>query len=403
MAAVVKTYAPPLTVSFPNLDGLRFIAFFLVFLAHGFQEIESRFDEGSILRKALFDLGGVGVSFFFVLSGFLISFLILAEIENRGKVNVGAFYVRRTLRIWPLYYAVLGYAFVITPLLVTFNNWLKSDGIGGTSEKIILLLTGLIAYQGAGEWVWYATFLSNFEVMRLLQINSGSMLTDITWSIAIEEQFYLSWPLWFRFVSKKFYLYIFLFIILGSAMFRAFNADNPSILYFHTFAVISDMAIGGLAAYLAMKRTGFTEFFARLPKAAIVVVYFVGASLILFDKWLFVNAPLIVLQRIVFASFFAFIVMEQNYARHSVVKMSAFRTISRLGIYTYGLYLLHPIGIKIVERLVQIFRFNESSLDISIVGGAVALALTILFAVTSYHLFEKPFLSLKSRFAYVKR
>ncbi len=98
-------------VYFENLDALRFLAFFLVFLRHGFGDLARRVDAGSycgsLIKDGLFNSGDVGVAFFFVLSGFLITYLILKEIETRGCLDARAFYIRRCLRIWPLYYAVV--------------------------------------------------------------------------------------------------------------------------------------------------------------------------------------------------------------------------------------------------------------------------------------------------------
>ena len=98
-------------VFFPNLDAIRFIAFFLVFFYHGFGEAFKLFS------IHINNLGSIGVSIFFVLSGFLITYLILTEIALKGRMNVVAFYIRRALRIWPLYYAVVIGVFIIYPFL----------------------------------------------------------------------------------------------------------------------------------------------------------------------------------------------------------------------------------------------------------------------------------------------
>src|SRR6516225_9567914 len=91
-------------VFFPNLDGLRFIAFFMVFLQHGFAQPIDKLGAALGLPTTLtrwpHDTGGLGVSFFFVLSGFLITYLILTEVKSTGRLDVIAFYIRRTLRIW---------------------------------------------------------------------------------------------------------------------------------------------------------------------------------------------------------------------------------------------------------------------------------------------------------------
>src|ERR1700733_9049748 len=109
-------------VFFPNLDGLRTIAFLMVFFQHGFLSsfaylhIHNTFLQHSI--NMICD-GETGVSIFFVLSGFLITYLLLAEADRYGKIHPGYFYIRRILRIWPLYYIVITFVFFGYP-------WLKS-------------------------------------------------------------------------------------------------------------------------------------------------------------------------------------------------------------------------------------------------------------------------------------
>src|SRR6476660_5257777 len=102
-------------VFFPNLDGLRFFAFFLVYLQHAFGDLLAEIGQPGFwlgrLQTNVSGAGGIGVSFFFVLSGFLITYLILREIQLYGFLDVRAFYIRRSLRIWPLYYAVIIFGF----------------------------------------------------------------------------------------------------------------------------------------------------------------------------------------------------------------------------------------------------------------------------------------------------
>src|SRR5688500_3290557 len=108
-------------IFFPNLDSLRSIAFLLVFFQHGFYNFFKNFEGESYLTDRLiaflFLNGGSGVRIFFVLSGFLITYLILKEVRDNGKLNLGYFYLRRTLRIWPLYYAVVIFSFLVYPFL----------------------------------------------------------------------------------------------------------------------------------------------------------------------------------------------------------------------------------------------------------------------------------------------
>jgi peptidoglycan/LPS O-acetylase OafA/YrhL len=170
-------------VFFPNLDSLRFLAFLLVFLQHGFYNAFKPFEGYSYLSDRVisffFTGGSTGVQVFFVLSGFLITYLLLNEQKKAGQIDLGKFYLRRTLRIWPLYYATVIFAFIIYPYLKSF--------------------IGMDSGLCSRPW-YYFTFLANFDSIHISQHCPGesAMTQGIVWSVAIEEQFYIFWPLLFR-------------------------------------------------------------------------------------------------------------------------------------------------------------------------------------------------------------
>ena len=127
-------------VYFPNLDALRFFAFMFVYLRHGFGDVVKPIELGhfilNLLKNGLNDSGDIGVSFFFVLSGFLITYLILKEIEVTGKIDVRAFYIRRCLRIWPLYFVVVGVGFALLRLLPWIGAGVHHDLPGATVSSV---------------------------------------------------------------------------------------------------------------------------------------------------------------------------------------------------------------------------------------------------------------------------
>ncbi|MGH9759545.1 MAG: acyltransferase family protein, partial [Blastocatellia bacterium] len=291
-------------IFFPNLDGLRFCAFFLVYLSHGL-----------LIGR----LGDIGVSFFFVLSGFLITYLILAEVDATGSVDVKAFYIRRILRIWPLYYAVVVFAFLIYPALKH--------------------AAGFPGYIDTGKPLLYFAFLGNFDVINLGS-GRGALSTNITWSVCIEEQFYLIWPLLFLVAPRRFYKFIFPTVISLSLIFRLMHLDNGQVLYFHTLSVISDMAVGGLCAYLAINSPSFKAVLVEMPRKLIVSVYCVGLGLIALRSHLYETPAGRVFERLILGAFFAFIVLDQTFCRNSFLKMGRLTRISGLGRRSYGLYLL---------------------------------------------------------------
>ena len=184
---------------FPNLDGLRTIAFFMVFSEHVFWSAFKYLEiKSPILLHSLYTIfgnGGIGVSIFFVLSGFLITYLILKEQEGNGRLDVKAFYIRRSLRIWPLYFILLLFIFFIYPFILNKFN--------------------LPVFENPAETWKYFAFLSNFDMIKIHESGKEAFMhSGVTWSIAIEEQFYFIWPLLFFFYFSKIptsYLQLFYF------------------------------------------------------------------------------------------------------------------------------------------------------------------------------------------------
>jgi len=377
----VSESAPKAKVFFPNLDGLRFLAFFAVFLSHGFGGLPKLFDFAPHLRDVLFESGGFGVAFFFTLSGFLITYLIVSETAVTGSIDVRAFYIRRTLRIWPLYYLVIVFAFVLYPSI-------KS-------------LLGLGSPIDAGSPFWHIFFLSNFDLIHMGP-GHGAQITNVTWSVAIEEQFYLCWPLLFLIIKPDFHKVMFLPIILGSLIFRMIHLGDEMVLYFHTLSVISDMAVGGFAAYLAATSFRFNEYIRNTSRPCIVLIYAVGLLLVIFHARVFALSILPAIERLVLSLFYVFILLEQNYCDRSLFKMSRLRPISKLGTYTYGLYLLHPVAILVVNGSLRMLEIDTRGILGGLLLGTVGLFASIGLSAGSHHFYERKFLALKERFAHIK-
>lgn len=376
-------------VFFPHLDGLRFVCFFLVFLFHFNKTTVEHYQASQLEIPAffkaftvLFQNGNLGVNFFFVLSGFLITFLLIREKEHTGKIHVGHFYMRRILRIWPLFYLCVFIGFVVFPH--------------------VAYLVGMGAQEHARP-IWYLTFLNNFDVIETGHPNS--LVLGILWSIAIEEQFYLTWPLLLSFVPLRYFKHVCLLILAGSLVFRAFHHNQPDVLYFNTFAVIGDMALGGLLAYWTSYDSRFLRWITNLPRWQIVGIYVIAAGLFLLRRKLFYSGipAAAITERLIIGTFFGLIIVEQNFSRHSFFKFARFRRMSSMGMYTYGLYCLHFIGIYIALALFRSVGANEFSVPINLGMGISALLITIGISMLSYHLFEKKFLKLKDRFAFIVR
>lgn len=375
-------------IFFPNLDGLRFWSFLVVFLYHAHLSILSYLIDshpkfyGTI--SFLVRHGNLGVNFFFVLSGFLITYLLIKEKEFTGTIHVPNFYVRRILRIWPLYYLCVVVGFIGFALL----------------KK----MSGEVPAENANPW-YYIFFAANFDIMHTWPEKPDALLLSVLWSVAVEEQFYLTWPLILRFVPLKGYKFVFPAIMALSLIFRSFyTGDNDhefGVRYFHSFSVIGDMALGGLLAYLVSYENRFKTFITNINKPLLVLLYIATAAVTLFKEKIFVPGVPVIFERIVIAFLFGMIILEQNYAKHSLFKMSSFKNISRLGIYTYGLYCLHFLGLYLAIKVMNGLHLDGSATWVSISMTLLALLLSIAISLMSYHLFEKWFLKLKDKFAFI--
>lgn len=371
------------TVFFPNLDGLRFFCFLSVFLFHSFDTSYESVKESGLyifFKKFLAENGILGVNFFFVLSGFLITYLLLTEQNKFGKIKIGNFYIRRILRIWPLFYFCVFFGFVIFPLIKTF--------FGETSSE-------------SATPVYYIFFVNNLEFIKRMPDASN---LGVLWSVAIEEQFYLVWPVLLTIVPRKYYLYLFSIIIAASYFFRLYYFNNPVVIEYHSIPCFSDLTIGGFFATLVFTNDKFKRIIYSAPKLTWYFLYAVLLTVFLFRKEIFHHgAALIAADRLLVSLLFIAVILEQCFAKNSVYKMSKFKLVSKLGTYTYGLYCLHMIGILIAAKGLAYLGMNKNVYQVIFLEGFLSLGITIGIALLSYHLYEKRFLRLKEKFARITK
>lgn len=370
---------------FENLDGLRFMLAMIVFFAHAQFGVglKSICPNDTLQRLiSVFTNGYYGVSFFFVLSGFLITYLMLEEQETTANFSVRNFYIRRILRIWPVYYAVLLFSYLIYPVVKT--------AIGYTDQNPYNLL-----YQ--------VLFLANFDSIRIHQqdlVGVAPMMVGINWSVSIEEQFYLIWPILFLVCRGRKFIIAILITMATSCVFRTLNTDDGAVIYYHTLAVMSDLALGAGFAYLAFYRqAAVIGFFRQIPRAGILVVYGAGIAFLMYNDITYSSKFLATHSRILNTLFFVFIILEQSYAANSFFKFSASKRISSFGKYTYGLYMLHPIGI---QAAIVLFRYaglqRETNFGLAMLYVLVSFLVAFPLAIASHHLLEARFLRLRKNF-----
>ena len=368
-------------VYFPNLDGWRFVAFLGVFYHHSFQTQNTIILDDPIYRalKSTTSNGELGVDFFFVLSGFLIIYLLITEKQLTGKIDLRNFYIRRVLRIFPLYYLCVFFGFVIFPLLKSF--------------------LGAVPDESANP-ILYSVFLGNLDIVSNAAMPDSGVL-GILWSVAIEEQFYLVVPLLLMVIPTKYYPSLFVVVIVISFVMRGLNIDNYFYIKFHTFSSIGNLAVGGLAANYSATRPDFIRFFAELRPVFILALYVFTIVLLVFRAEIFAVSALKVFEAIIFSLAFGMIILEQNNSRRSLFKMSNNRLFTRLGRYTYGLYCLHLLAALIVLTIGSKLGINTQLWQVVIIEMPLMLIISIALAFLSYEFYEKRFLKLKDRFSVI--
>jgi peptidoglycan/LPS O-acetylase OafA/YrhL len=249
--------------------------------------------------------------------------------------------------------------------------------------------------------LYYVCFLNNIDFIKR-GIPDSSVL-GILWSVAVEEQFYLVWPVLISLIPRTKIRFLFLGIIVATFCFRLYHHNDPVVLEVHSFSCISDMAVGGYLAYLAFYNMRFLEKLKNIGKPWWYTLYAVIVAIFLFRKNIFGgNLVLVAANRLIISVLFGLVILEQNYAKNSFYKMSANKIISKWGVYTYGLYCLHMIGILIAAKGLAFLGLNKNVYEVIFLEGGLSFSATLLLAYTSYHLFEKRFLRLKEKFSLIR-
>lgn len=348
-------------IHFHTFDSLRFLSFLLVFLHH------AGVPENSFLNY--FSRGEIGVSFFFVLSGFLITYILIVDkINNEGKIPLKPFFKRRILRIWPLYYAMVLFAFFTPYLLNLLNFPYSNDG-----------------YEP--NWLLTFTFLENYMVMYTGGHPNVSPL-PVIWSLCVEEHFYIIWGLLLYFIPLKKIPRLIVICLIVAFIFR-FIYSVLSIGSLDIFTNIDYFAFGAVPAYVFVFKKDIIEKLNRIPAFYkylyfVFVISMIAAPLQMFIFGYFNLRPLL------FGSLFSVLILSTLGGKNSF-KISDKSILAWLGKYTYGLYLIHMIPIMLFRKIGVQYHLEWY------VTTLLSFTVTVILAFLSYHLFEKQFLKLKNK------
>lgn len=364
----------------PGLDGVRGLAILLVMGVH-FVGNATPHNRGEWLAVKLGGYGLVGVDLFFVLSGFLITGLLLDSKPHPGYFR--NFYARRFLRIFPLYYMVLAALFLVLPRLMTIPPALE-------------------AARAEQAWLW--TYLANFRIAA----DSAWSLTYVShfWSLAIEEHFYLAWPLVVYLVRRETLERVCVAVILAGLALRialVLHGTSELSVSVLTPCRVDTICAGALVAAYS-RREGGAEFL--LARA---VPYAVGLAAIIVPLATFgavtkLWLPVIhqvrgTLNALFFAALTLISLLPAE--RNVVARLFQGRSLRMFGKYSYGLYVYHGIiayemlELRTEDRFGALFGGHSMGMVVQAVFG---VGLSLLVSVASYELFEKRFLALKRYF-----
>ncbi len=308
---------------------------------------------------------GIGVDIFFLLSGFLITYILLEEKKKYQKINIGKFMIRRTLRIWPLYFLLV----ILSPLIV---SWLDSTPTPNYLANIF--------------------FVGNFDIIH---IERWVYPFSHFWSICIEEHFYLVWPFLIAFVPKKHLLSLFSMIIIGSIAFRVYSCYSLVYpwytLFLHTLSRIDVLVIGALGAlFYSEKPYAFAlPRVVRFSLFAILVFALSLESVSLWDSILMAG-----FKKYFYIGIISVLLLDYNFnstRKHRLPKNSWIHYFGRV---SYGIYMYSNIILLIVIKKIM---WENQITNIWVFFGLV-ISLSILIPIISYELFEKHFLKISKRF-----
>ncbi len=368
---------------FRNLDGMRFIAAAFVIIGHCQHVMLDPPFKIKTYSPWAEKLAGFGVDFFFVLSGFLISYFLIKELYSSNSINIKRFYFRRILRLWPLYF-LSGITGLVTagPIL----NWVgilnQTPDIGAKISNFLYLFF----------------FAINFQTLLGQMNDYSSAIVGHFWSLAVEEQFYLIWaPL--LLVFRK-HLYLMLFLVCAGGYTTTIHQPDVFTNWFHENAPLSPVFFTtnrffhfGLGAFIALLVE--KKLLSELPafvSITLQVAFILPALNYLFGHHFYPIAP----ERIVNGLISAGLIL-MAIARHSIFPFEI-AWLKYLGKISFGIYIFHMFSIRICFKLLADSGLHPERFEFHLLFPLVSAIIAVTLASASYELIEKRFLAMKERY-----
>lgn len=350
---------------YPALDGLRGVAILLVLVYHNFGFIGQ------------FYFGWLGVDLFFVLSGFLITDILMNTLGQPHFLR--NFYMRRVLRIFPLYYLCLVFFLLIYPSLFTVPDFSY--------------------YKENQAWLW--TYLQNW--LYIFKSDDSVNILHHLWSLAVEEQFYLLWPLTILLVKQPKRLIVLLaFALLAVIALRyivwEYKVENFAYFNLYTFSRIDGICIGSMLALIIRVNK---DWIARYQALIVVSLALLNFAFFFFNQSKSYSLPyLAIAGYTTFAVMIAILVYKAVRQENRLIAVIFSNPVLKFfGKLSYGLYVYHwPVYLILKKPLTDFFQQRFTSLPLNLAVSVTATAAAIGLSWASFHFFEKHFLKLKKQY-----
>ena len=336
-----------------GINGLRAIAVILVVIYHWLQQC-------SLVN--FFPIGRIGVDIFFVISGFLISKILFQE-KNNDDLNfnrkvkiIKNFMIRRTVRIFPIYYILL----------------------------IFLYITNGVEFRN--NIIYYVTYTTN---IFFYHTRAWYGMAAHFWSLAVEEQFYLFWPFLLIFINKKYTLKFIIFaIVVGTLYSFAINDDMGSNIL--TLSCINAFGIGALYSYLIIYRPIYTENVSKIIRILffpMILLIILNYTILKIDYF-----PLRLIVSVITVNFIR--ICLEGKSKNIFYKIMNWKILNFIGILSYGIYLFHNPFTNYWRRLLLKMGM-QNKIDNIYLEFMIKFSILILISYLSWIIIEKPFLKLK--------
>lgn len=369
----------------PVLDGVRAYAVLLVCLVHFFQVDEvGLYEANRYLGIFLFkfsQIGLRGVELFFLLSGFLITGILLDS--KKSPRYFSTFYARRFIRIFPLYYFVLAVSFFVLPILLPIDK----SGVEVIDNQF---------------WLWaYISNLSHFFGFSGWDASLNFPSFGHFWSLSVEEHFYVFWPLLIYFVSYKWLPRIMWFIVGISAFsvfFVYFSNDLIPILQWSTIKCAGVLSLGGIIAFYRNNTNKFDIFFFISRKAIVPLGLLFFISIFIPRQYAYYDVLTFSISVLFFASLIVLTVKDT----HITNSMFKHKVLYFIGKISYGIYIYHGMLRPYFKEYLydNLHVYIQNGIIASTLYTIICTGISVLIAWISWQLIEQPILKLKKYFVY---